>query len=268
MSVKLPDGWVGLTAVVRRSVADHREFVAGLMAFYEELGAKPRRMTYHPPKVGVYVVTPKRMKAFAEELRAKFLVIGSHDQDRDQGVAGDGQFYIKDDENDPAGAEFERRWSGAFAHSSLNITAFRTLARLLEERFGLISAGMMFQVRRADVGREALMATGDRDDCTPGVVERTDWDAGKWRKSHTALRRLYPVTIIGPEIWSRLPPMPVFDPMPTIEDFGDCKLMTAWPTLCSPRDPDFLRGTRALREWLWPYTIQNPADHIDNDPSA
>jgi hypothetical protein len=43
-------------------------------------------------------------------------------------------------------------------------------------------------------------------------------------------------------------------------------VLTAWPTLCEPRDPDFLRATRELRRWLWPFTIQNPADHVDNDP--
>jgi hypothetical protein len=88
----------------------------------------------------------------------------------------------------------------------------------------------------------------------------------KWRKARTKLVRLYPITLIGPEIWAQLPPMPAFDPMPTVESLGECKVLTAWPTLCGPRDPAFLRGTRALRAWLWPYTIQNPADHVDNDP--
>jgi hypothetical protein len=43
--------------------------------------------------------------------------------------------------------------------------------------------------------------------------------------------------------------------------------MRAWPTLCEPRDPAFLRANRELRAWLWPYTIQNPADHVDQDPA-
>jgi hypothetical protein len=87
------------------------------------------------------------------------------------------------------------------------------------------------------------------------------------RRAQTRLRRLYPITIIGPALWAELPPMPRFDPMPTIEDFGDAKLLRAWPTLCEPRDPAFLRANRELRAWLWPYTIQNPADHVDQDPA-
>lgn|GEM_PF-3719056 len=91
-------------------------------------------------------------------------------------------------------------------------------------------------------------------------------------RNHTEYRekllRLYPVTIIGSAIWSKLPPLPPLEQPPIVSDLGDCKMLTCWPTLCEPRDPAFLRGTRALREWLWPYTIQNPADHVDNDPPA
>lgn len=76
----------------------------------------------------------------------------------------------------------------------------------------------------------------------------------------TKLRRLYPITIIGSEIWSRLPAMPAVEPVPVVEDIGDCKMLTVWPELVGPRDPAFLAGTVELRRWLWPYTIQNPAD--------
>ena len=107
----------------------------------------------------------------------------------------------------------------------------------------------------------SLVAVGGVSDSA-----RIDFDAMHPHQALQHLRRLYPVTIIGPEIWAALPPLPRLDPMPTIEDLGNCKVLTAWPELCDPRDPAFLRGTVALREWLWPYTIQNPADHIDADP--
>ena len=53
---------------------------------------------------------------------------------------------------------------------------------------------------------------------------------------------------------------------PTVTDLGNCKMVTAWSVLCGARDPAFLRDTVALRAWLWPRTIQNPADHVDEDP--
>jgi hypothetical protein len=77
------------------------------------------------------------------------------------------------------------------------------------------------------------------------------------------LRRLYPITIIGPELWAKLPPLPLVDPAPMIEDLGNCKMLTCWPELVEPHDPAFLAGTAELRRWIWPYTIQNPADDPD-----
>ena len=100
----------------------------------------------------------------------------------------------------------------------------------------------------------------------PGGRFRKAFDARHVREAHRKLRRLYPVTIIGSEIWSRLAPLPAMDNVPTVSDLGDCKVLTAWPELCDPRDPAFLRGTTAFREWLWPHTIRNPAVHVDQDP--
>lgn len=80
----------------------------------------------------------------------------------------------------------------------------------------------------------------------------------------TKLRRLYPVTIIGPDLWATLPPLPTTDPPLVVRDLADCKMVTAWPSLTDPHDLAFLLGTRDLRRWLWPYTIQNPADDPAN----
>jgi len=77
------------------------------------------------------------------------------------------------------------------------------------------------------------------------------------------LRRLYPVTIVGPKLWSELPPLPKVEPMPRVDEIGNCKLITAWPELVEPRDPAFLAGTVELRRWLWPFTVQNPHDAVD-----
>jgi len=119
--------------------------------------------------------------------------------------------------------------------------------------------------RYGDAREECMVSGSDPRDPDPSRRERLRVDERSFHVKYK-LRRLYPITIIGPAIWAQLPPMPAFDPMPTVEELGDCKIVTAWPELCDPRDPAFLRGTRALREWLWPYTIQNPADHVDNDP--
>jgi hypothetical protein len=48
-----------------------------------------------------------------------------------------------------------------------------------------------------------------------------------------------------------------------VEDLGNCKMLTCWHELVEPHDPAFLAGTRELRRWIWPHTIQNPADEPD-----
>ncbi|MEZ4401304.1 MAG: hypothetical protein R3B06_14860 [Kofleriaceae bacterium] len=150
----------------------------------------------------------------------------------------------------------------------LDVDVTKQLFRLLDathRHFGVVSAAIAGHATYSYAEKEAFRegVAGAWDAATEARIQ---WDAMNWWKARTKLIRLSPITIIGPSIWAQLPPMPRFDPMPTVEDLGACKLLRAWPSLCEPRDPAFLRGTRALRAWLWPYTIQNPADHIDNDP--
>jgi hypothetical protein len=75
------------------------------------------------------------------------------------------------------------------------------------------------------------------------------------------------VTIIGPDIWATLPPMPAFDPMPTVEELGNCKLVTAWHGLCEPRDPAFLRGTRGCGPSRTPLTMSTTTRKTDGTAS-
>jgi|JI10StandDraft_1071094.scaffolds.fasta_scaffold51643_4 hypothetical protein len=258
MSANRASMWVGLQAVVRHSVADLPEFINGLINTYGGIGQMPDRLTYMPPKVGAFATRNRKLQAIGADPSVNRLLLWAETVLD----AGEATFYLRDA---PKAAEFERRWSGAFVSDVRGVAPLLAIARLLDRHFGVVAAGLMAHVQRDDILRET-QETGDRDACTPSVVERIEWDAWKWRRSHEKLRRLYPITIIGPSIWATLPPMPAFDPMPRVEDLGDCKVLTAWPTLCEPRDPAFLRATRDLRAWLWPYTIQNPADHLDHDP--
>jgi hypothetical protein len=103
-------------------------------------------------------------------------------------------------------------------------------------------------------------------DLDPEFRKRISFDSMHSHEALTKLRRLYPVTIIGPRRSG--PPCRRCPPAPTrrcdVRDLADCKMITAWPTLTDPHDLDFLLGTRDLRRWLWPYTIGNPADDPAN----
>jgi hypothetical protein len=258
MSVKLPEGWGGLTAVVRHDVDDLGGLVTDLLSFYDALGLQPDWLTHSSRRGRPWAFTEKRLLELSRDQTIWRLYLSS----KDDNPAGNCHLHLR---TDPKVSEFERRWSGLFVSGSAGVEPLRDMAALLQRRFGLIQAGIMKHTRRSDMEQEAVQG-GNYAEAAPAIVERIEWDAWKWRLGHTRLRRLYPVTIIGSEIWAQLPPMPAFEPAPTIGELGTCKILEAWPTLCDPRDPAFLRGTRALREWLWPYTIQNPADHVDNDP--
>lgn len=122
-----------------------------------------------------------------------------------------------------------------------------------------VSLGGVFRAASPDhAGSEAsLVGTNTID---PEVSRRILFDARHRDDASLKLRRLYPVTIIGPAIWATLPPLPAVEPPLVVRELGDCKMVTAWPTLVDPHDPQFLLGTRELRRWLWPHTIGNPAD--------
>ena len=258
MCAKQTDDWMALTMVASAGTSDHEGLFVGLAGFYERCRVVPDRITYAPQPVRVRQYSAKHMKAAGEDPRTQTLSISSERSNR----AGELGLYVRDDAK---ARDYERRWTGMMLSAELGNEALVEAAKLLARSFRLLSGGMMLCASWDDASCEVMSASDlERGDAT--IVKRIRWDNAHWRDSHGALRRLYPLTIIGPELWAKLPPMPRFDPMPTVEEFGTCKLLRAWPTLCGPRDPEFLRGTRALRTWLWPYTIQNPADHVDNDP--
>ncbi|MBZ0234570.1 MAG: hypothetical protein K8M05_19720 [Deltaproteobacteria bacterium] len=121
--------------------------------------------------------------------------------------------------------------------------------------------GIMRAATVYHAGAEArVIGSSEVEDATD---RRIGFDAMNAPRALDKLRRLYPVTIIGPDIWAKLPPIPDVEPRPKVEDLGNCKMLTCWPELVDVHDLQFLLGTRELRRWLWPFTIQNPADDPD-----
>jgi hypothetical protein len=140
----------------------------------------------------------------------------------------------------------------------------RRLLEVLVEQYPVVH-GSIGGYRSAKYASEECSFSGAAREGDIDVVtsKRLGEDQMLRNVSKRLLRRLYPVTIIGPELWAKLPPMPMVDPAPAVEDLGNCKMLTCWPELVEPHDPAFLSGTSALRRWIWPYTVQNPADDPD-----
>jgi hypothetical protein len=173
------------------------------------------------------------------------------------------ELFLRPD--DPAKQDYETRWVTLTATGlAFETPAVRTLlARLID----------LYPIAQGFVGGYRSLVYAAKECSGSGAVSGLDLDEATRARLHEdqmlrgrflrRVRRLYPITIFGPKLWHELPPLPALDPMPKVEDVGDCKLLHAWPQLVEPRDPEFLAGTTELRRWLWPFTIQNPADAID-----
>ena len=259
MSASSDGGFIVMRVVVERDVDDAPRFLEDVLRFHEATGSRPdrinapiwKRMTraYKPATLHEAITNPALRRV--------------HLWNRDMGKS-ESFLYLRD--GDPQLAEFIDRALAFTAPGSQHLAAVLTLLRAIDDHYGVVGGGITGHATRHYADKEALQAglpgTWDAE-----TVERIQWDAWKWKKTRKRLLRLMPITIIGPTIWAGLPPLPALEPPVVVEELGRCKLLRAWPVLCPPRDPAFLRGTRALREWLWPYTIQNPSDALDRDPA-
>jgi hypothetical protein len=79
----------------------------------------------------------------------------------------------------------------------------------------------------------------------------------------TKARRLYPITLLGPKLASRVSAADATAAGAlAVQERNGSLVIDAYPTVVETWDPAYLKATVALRKWLWPHTIQNPADAI------
>jgi hypothetical protein len=173
------------------------------------------------------------------------------------------ELFLRPD--DPSRQDYETRWITLTATGlAFETPAVRTLLARLIALYpiaqGFIAGFRSLNYAAQECSFSGAVAVQEIDEVTRERLGEDQMLRGRFLRR---VRRLYPITIIGPTLWKELPPMPALDPMPKVEAVGDCKLIHAWPELAEPRDPEFLAGPTALRRWLWPFTIQNPADAID-----
>lgn len=165
---------------------------------------------------------------------------------------------------DPENMRWESPWITITGHRlSLDAPAVRDLVTSIATIYE-IAQGFVAGFRDLNHARKECSFSGAVSgfELDPETRERLGEDQMSRGQLRQRLRRLYPVTMIGPAIWAELPPMSGVEPLPAVGDVGTCKQLTAWPLPVEPRDPTFLAGTVELRRWLWPYTIQNPADAL------
>jgi hypothetical protein len=82
------------------------------------------------------------------------------------------------------------------------------------------------------------------------------------------LRRLYPITLVGPQLAAAIATADRHAPErpPTLsgalatQEVAGSLLVDAHPAVVESWDPGFVAGTTGLRRRLWPFTTQNPSD--------
>lgn len=250
---------LGLTYVAGGDVADGARVADAIVALFAACGRVPNRLTYSLDQAVTRGFEAERLRALIAEPRLEAITAWSEGDDG----APEVRPFLR---GDPAVAEYESRQGGALVMDLARADALIAYLAELQASQPIATGGLAgFGSREAAFSE--CMQRGSRGPLDDATNERLRWDGRHRRRAWTRVRRLYPITIFGAEAWAALPPLPRTDPMPVVTQLGTCTLLTAWPTLCDPRDPAFLHGTRALRAWLWPHTIQNPADHVDRDPA-
>ena len=113
---------------------------------------------------------------------------------------------------------------------------------------------------------QAVCEVDDTGNCQQepqGYRERNKVDCIAAKDRWTKARRLYPITLLGPKLASQVSSADATTAGAlAVKEFNGALLIDAYPTVVETWDPEFLKATVELRKWLWPHTIQNPADAI------
>lgn len=82
--------------------------------------------------------------------------------------------------------------------------------------------------------------------------------------ARTMLRRVYPITLLGPRLASQVEREALVAAGATnIESVNGSLIFDATPQLLEAWSPEYLAATAELRRLLWPLSFQNPADDPD-----
>jgi hypothetical protein len=136
------------------------------------------------------------------------------------------------------------------------------MLRLVAEAGRPISGGVF----SAQIFNQANCEVDDTGNCQQepqAYKERNKVDciaaSDRWKRA----RRLYPITLLGPKLACEVTAAEARAAGAlAVEEINGSLLIDAYPIVVETWDPEFLRATVELRRWLWPHTIQNPADAV------
>jgi hypothetical protein len=232
-----------------------------VLSFYDAVGLKPTGLSVIGLRTKYPRFTEKALRAAISDPATRAVSLWPERSDGGSEV----HCYLRP--RDPANREFEVRFVTMVSNRvPVLLTSpvrhfMEEMTRLYSMQHGCLGGYRSCQYAAQECSSSGAVSPLELDEETR---DRLRYDDRNYDDSKRLLRRLYPVTIIGPELWAKLPALPEETGTAVkVEDLGNCKMLTCWPELVEPHDPAFLAGTKALRRWVWPHTIQNPADEPD-----
>jgi hypothetical protein len=140
--------------------------------------------------------------------------------------------------------------------------AARELLRVVARMAAPISGGVMSAPTFPQANCE-VEDGGDRDNEPAEFQERIRVDRRFETDRWTKARRLYPITLLGPKLASQVTAADALAAGAlAVQEINGSLLIDSYPTVVETWDPEYLKATVNLRKWLWPHTIQNPADAV------
>lgn len=257
MSASATDLALGVSFYAAKSPSDVSALAEAILAFYDAIARPPHRLvSLH--RDGKIPQRAYKKTAFLDAIRDERVIeLSLGDVTDPEAVVV--ECWLRPREPGAENLRWESPWITITGqHLSPDQQAVRDLVRSIASIYE-IAQGFIAGFRDLKSARKECSFSGAVSslELDPETRERLGEDQMSRGQFLRRIRRLYPITLVGPTIWAELPPLPAG---PIVEDVGTCKQLVAWPVLAEPRDPAFLAGTVELRRWLWPYTIQNPAD--------
>jgi hypothetical protein len=251
---------LGVSFTPKDGPQDSSELADCILSFYTAVGLKPTGLSVIALRTRYPRFSEKALRAAITDPATRAVSLWPERSDGGSEV----HCYLRP--RDPTNREFEVRFV-TLVSNRVPVTLTSTVRRFIEAMTRLypVQHGCLGGYRSCQYAAQECSFSGAVSllELDEGTRDRLCYDDLNYNDSKRLLRRLYPVTIIGPELWAKLPPLPETGAPVTVEDLGNCKMLTCWPELVEPHDPAFLAGTSALRRWIWPHTIQNPADDPD-----
>ena len=137
--------------------------------------------------------------------------------------------------------------------------------RLAAEHAVPLSAGVTWAPRLLDAKNE-VECRDDRGSGTPvGPADMLVRDCLHFDRPSLAwnrIRRLYPITLLGPKFASTGNARLLEAGGAKVEVIGRSLLVDTYPEVVSAWSPEYLAATVALRRLAWPISVQNPADAV------